>query len=397
MLENLLAVGNDLCVIFFDLLIFTRMTVLRRDTPARKTLMYAGCAAIIAAYFCAVYLGGWPSSTASAVFMTVPSMALFWLLSAYRDSRFFLTFCFVDTVSLIVAFVGRWVGMLAGRWGAVLSLAVTVALYLVIVAVGWTYFKRYAELLEVVKAGWGAMMGAALLIYAALLFQLAYPAPMIERVEYAPGFLLFSIVVLACYNVFVQSILKTKKIDEQYRRLQHENKIYHIAYTDALTGLPNRAAYTEYLQDFRRKGGPVGQVCCLVMDVNSFKSVNDRWGHHMGDRALQQVADVLRRQFGAEGEQAFRVGGDEFFAVVLGAGEDQIERRVARLHEELAAASASLGVPLSMAVGTAFLAPDEGAEALEAAFVRADRRMYAHKQACAAARAEADEAPRAAP
>ena len=48
MLENLLAVGNDLCVIVFDLLIFTRMTVLRRDTPLRKTLMYGGCAAIVA-------------------------------------------------------------------------------------------------------------------------------------------------------------------------------------------------------------------------------------------------------------------------------------------------------------------------------------------------------------
>lgn len=381
MLENLLAVGNDLCVIVFDLLIFTRMTVLRRDTPLRKTLMYGGCAAIVAVYFYAVYICGWPSSTASAVFMSVPSLALFWLLSAYRDSRFFLTFCCVDTVSLIVAFLGRWVGVLAGRWGAVLSLAVTAALYLAIVAVGWPYFKRYVELLEVVKAGWGAMMGAALLIYAALLFQLAYPVPMIERVEYAPGFLLFCLVVLACYGVFIQSILKTKKIDEQYRRLQRENEIYHIAYTDVLTGLPNRAAYTEYLQDFRRKGRPAGPVCCVVMDVNGFKSVNDRWGHHMGDKALQQVAAALRHQFGAGQDQVFRVGGDEFFAVALGAGEAQMESRVAGLHEELAAASGLLGVPLSLSVGMAFLKPDEAANDLEAAFVRADRQMYAVKEA----------------
>ena len=58
-----------------------------------------------------------------------------------------------------------------------------------------------------------------------------------------------------------------------------------------------------------------------------------------------------------------------------------MESRVAGLHEKLAAASGLLGVPLSLAVGMAFLKPDEAANDLEAAFVHADRQMYAVKEA----------------
>ena len=242
----------DLCVIIFDLLVFTRMVTLKKDTPVHKLIMYSGCVLIIAVYFIAAYVFNIPSSTASVVCMSIPSLLLFFILSKYKDARFFLTFCFVDSVTLILAFIARYITIGTGVFGNVITLFILVGLLVITFTVGRTYFSQYRKLLEYVDTGWRAMMISSVLIYFALVFFAIYPEPLVNRVEYGPVYLVFSAVVLSCYVVFITSAIKTSKIYEQSKQLQQEWEWHKIAYVDGLTGCANRTAYIEKLNDLER-------------------------------------------------------------------------------------------------------------------------------------------------
>lgn len=263
---------------FFDLLIFTKMVKLKQDGFFYKAAMYLGCACIIMAYFFSTYIFHFPAALSSALTMSIPSFLLFFWLSEYRDSRFLMTFCFVDSVSLIIAFLGRYAGILTGSVGEIISFIVILLLFSVIVFCGWKSFQKYHTLLAITKKGWNSMAVSTLLIYIGLLFFAAYPKPLVERIEYGPVYLLFSVIALSFYVVFISSILKTKQIYEQNLKLEKENEIYQIAYTDALTGLGNRAAYIEHINEIERSKSSQALYCCVILDVNQFKSINDSHG-----------------------------------------------------------------------------------------------------------------------
>ena len=377
-MQAILPVINDLTVIFFDLLIYTRMISLRKKDAPHRFAMYLGCAVILAGYFFFTYALKKPPALTSALCMSIPSFLLFWWLSQYRDSRFLLTFCFVDSLSLIVAFLGRYVGILTGNTGGLLSLIVTALVFIAILACGWRAFERYHALLALAENGWRSMALASVLIYFALVFTAAYPQPLIERLEYGPVYLCLSAVVLSCYAVFVSSVLKTKQICEQNAKLAREAEIYKIAYTDSLTGLGNRAAYVEAVNAVERAGS-AQDVLCVMMDVDQFKAVNDAHGHHMGDRALQGVTAALNRTFSGDAQRIFRIGGDEFALLLPGASAGDVRARLNALSREVAAEGARLGIGLSVSIGYASLG-EAADDSVEKAFIRADQRMYQNKK-----------------
>ncbi|MBS7542070.1 GGDEF domain-containing protein [Ancylobacter oerskovii] len=90
-----------------------------------------------------------------------------------------------------------------------------------------------------------------------------------------------------------------------------ERRILEAAYTDVVTGLPNRAAFDHRLRNLSTQR-PSGQGLALAyIDLNGFKSVNDRYGHLVGDRVLRGVAERLRAYVDPQ-HFAARIGGDEF-------------------------------------------------------------------------------------
>ena len=86
-MPDLFAVLTDVTVIFFDLLIYSMIFKLKRDTLLYRALMYGGCGVILFFYFAGVYFWEIPASLAAAVFMTVPSFLLFLTLSRHKGSR----------------------------------------------------------------------------------------------------------------------------------------------------------------------------------------------------------------------------------------------------------------------------------------------------------------------
>jgi diguanylate cyclase (GGDEF)-like protein len=98
---------------------------------------------------------------------------------------------------------------------------------------------------------------------------------------------------------------------------QREKQIRHLAYHDILTGLPNRALFSQRLDralaDARQRGTSVAVVC---IDVDYFKNVNDTLGHSAGDAVLKFLADRLQQALG-EDDFVARLGGDEFGIVLV--------------------------------------------------------------------------------
>lgn len=100
-------------------------------------------------------------------------------------------------------------------------------------------------------------------------------------------------------------------IDDVTERRQSEQRIAHMAHSDSLTDLPNRAAFNEYLStELKLAQAKAGSFAVLCMDLDGFKEVNDIYGHAVGDALLCQVADRLRAN--CDGIFVARLGGDEF-------------------------------------------------------------------------------------
>jgi len=144
------------------------------------------------------------------------------------------------------------------------------------------------------------------------------------------------------------------------------------AITDSLTGLYNRRYFQQEFQReiarSRRTGSPFS---VLILDLDDFKSINDRFGHQEGDRVLRRVADTLRRGCRAVDVVA-RWGGEEFAVLLPDIGAEGAQQAGARLAEAVLAATG-----VTMSVGWATAPDDPDAELLD----KADRRMYEHKRA----------------
>ena len=162
-------------------------------------------------------------------------------------------------------------------------------------------------------------------------------------------------------------------------RKRLEDELRHQARTDPLTGLLNRAAFSERLAAATASVDPAAPPAVLFVDVDDFKGVNDSLGHAVGDDLLVAVAGRLTGDVRAEDVVA-RLGGDEF-AVLLAEADDERLRDVAgRLLTSLRAPVVLSGTTLSVtaSVGGALGAPGDTAETL---LHRADTAMYEAKRA----------------
>jgi len=121
-----------------------------------------------------------------------------------------------------------------------------------------------------------------------------------------------------------------------HREIEAKNKLLEqMAHTDPLTGLPNRRAIEEWSKRQLRGAARHGYSLWVAhLDLDSFKSVNDSYGHDAGDEVLKRVAEVLNENTRAS-DICGRVGGDEFLYVVSHVLEKHIYAVVDRLREQI--------------------------------------------------------------
>ena len=136
------------------------------------------------------------------------------------------------------------------------------------------------------------------------------------------------------------------------------------AATDPLTGLGHHATFHEALGSSHRRPN----TAVLLCDVDGFKHLNDTYGHQHGDHVLRSVAAALTGAL-RRGDSLFRVGGDEFAALLVVSGEDEALEAGIRLRAAVLEAGTGVTVSIGVAV------PREG-ESDASVLARADRALY---------------------
>jgi diguanylate cyclase (GGDEF)-like protein len=205
-------------------------------------------------------------------------------------------------------------------------------------------------------------------------FTATLPAPAPGVLEVGPGFMFVSR-SLVIVGVFAIASLGRRFEDQQTEQLQF------MARHDPLTGLCNRREFDERLfQGLARAQRYRRRPALLFIDLDSFKQVNDQYGHGVGDDVLRGVAQVLQEQT-RKTDAAGRIGGDEFVVLLEDAGDAKTAEAYAkRLLEGLTQTENDHLAPVSIraSIGVA-LFPDDGQDA-ERLIRSADSAMYLAKR-----------------
>ena len=175
-----------------------------------------------------------------------------------------------------------------------------------------------------------------------------------------------------------------KAISNKLHRAQEKLSNYmkfvqRQAYTDSMTGVGNKTAYLEHVQELRDLiSMGTADFAIAVFDVNGLKKTNDMFGHECGDRIIVDSSRIICTVFGKE--NVYRIGGDEFIAVLDKAREDELKEGFNKLEEEMKEFNEkkTYAMTLSFSGGWAIYRPGEDASYREV-FKRADQAMYDNK------------------
>ena len=154
-----------------------------------------------------------------------------------------------------------------------------------------------------------------------------------------------------------------------------------MANQDALTGVGNRRAFEACLErEWERARRYAHPLSLVLIDLDHFKEVNDRFGHEVGDALLAFVGEVLEMEISG-GERAFRYGGEEFVVLAPEQGPERARNLAERLRRAVAGRSgaASAAGPRTCSAGVAGI-PAPGLSSPGALFEAADRALYAAKE-----------------
>ncbi|MCY1392615.1 diguanylate cyclase (GGDEF) domain protein [compost metagenome] len=175
------------------------------------------------------------------------------------------------------------------------------------------------------------------------------------------------------WHGFITDVTERKRI---------EAELQEFATVDYLTQLPNRRHFMMQIEAELALIQRSGERCAAVLmcDLDHFKTINDRWGHAVGDQALKHFASILSDQLG-ETDLAGRVGGEEFAVVLSGADIAEATAFARQMQQRIEAAPLLEGdqrIPLTVSVGVAAMhAKDPSAHS---ALSRSDLALYRAKE-----------------
>lgn len=177
-------------------------------------------------------------------------------------------------------------------------------------------------------------------------------------------------------EVMRSRIARTLELEEYRRKAEKRAKRFeNIALTDGLTGLWNRSYLTTKIHEVLGRGS---NAVYMIVDVDHFKSVNDKLGHIKGDEVLKRIAHMMAEAF--PDDIVARLGGDEFVIFIENPPEhDALCKRITEfqtwVNEDLKVSAN--GIP-TLSIGVA-LAPQDG-DSMETLYDKADRALYVVKK-----------------
>lgn len=175
------------------------------------------------------------------------------------------------------------------------------------------------------------------------------------------------------WHGFITDVTERKRI---------EAELQEFATVDYLTQLPNRRHFMMQIEAELALIQRTGDRCAAVLmcDLDHFKTINDRWGHAVGDQALKHFATILSDQLG-ETDLAGRVGGEEFAVVLSGADIAEataFARQMQQRIEETPLLEGDQRIPLTVSVGVAAMHAND--DSAHCALSRSDLALYRAKE-----------------
>ncbi|QSA98663.1 GGDEF domain-containing protein [Methylococcus sp. EFPC2] len=178
-------------------------------------------------------------------------------------------------------------------------------------------------------------------------------------------------------DVSLRLVLLEQESDDLRTRL---SQAHDIAYTDALTRLPNRAAYQERIELEEKRWRRFRQPISLVIwDIDRFKQINDRFGHASGDKALSFISRILISSVRSTDFVA-RYGGEEFIMLLVGSDENDamdVAEEMRKRIEECEFTTHGKRVSITISCG---MSQFKGQDRYEDVFERADQALYQAKR-----------------
>ena len=163
------------------------------------------------------------------------------------------------------------------------------------------------------------------------------------------------------------------------KRKEKENQLLQQAECDTLTGLLNRRSFQAYAEKHLQES-VAGTSALMIIDVDDFKQMNDRWGHIFGDSVLTLISDTMKNCF-RQGDFISRIGGDEFMILANGRSlsiqtlEDRLMNMQRLLKNTPTPDNGSVDITLS--IGVAII---HNGETFEDIYDRADKILYEVKR-----------------
>jgi diguanylate cyclase (GGDEF)-like protein len=233
---------------------------------------------------------------------------------------------------------------------------------------GWTDSLWLIALLFMVEALWhkrdenkSRVPTQPILIAVAVLFSAILLSLLALKPGYFPGFIIGP-AIATLFLAFIRMVVALKQAQEVGTERT-------LARTDELTGLPNRRKFMSELIEFSNTQGAL-----LLLDLNGFKPINDRYGHEIGDQLLRAVSQRFRRSLPSHSTLA-RLGGDEFGALISGDFESTMEAALA-LHASASYPFSIAGETIMIGVSVGFVTNDGTRDMMH----RADQAMYKAKR-----------------
>lgn len=160
---------------------------------------------------------------------------------------------------------------------------------------------------------------------------------------------------------------------EEYNRIH--KKAVKLSLTDEMTGLYNWRFVRNHIQKDLNKSIRTGVQCSVLMiDIDNFKIINDRYGHQAGDKAIKMIAGILKTSV-RNIDIAGRYGGDEFFVLLPEINAQAAETIAERIRKTVEETFLKDGMPLTVSIGVA----DIQGSTLDEIFRNADKNMYKAK------------------
>ncbi|MBN3562238.1 GGDEF domain-containing protein [Aliamphritea spongicola] len=207
-------------------------------------------------------------------------------------------------------------------------------------------------------------------------FVEGYPQPLAATLAILTGYIYISVTASRFHHDYWAYARLNHQLSEYASNLEQENRL------DPLTGMHNRRHFDERLQvAWLRARRDQQSLCVIMIDIDHFKQINDRWGHPAGDQILVAIADIIHQTFNRATDTLARYGGEEFIILLENTSQPDCLKSAEKLRERIAVrrfATDATELYCTVSLGIASQIPNETL-APQDLIKRADMALYKAK------------------